>query len=159
MSPRVLPTLLAGVLLLTQSLADVPFTEPARKPSPKATAKPAAAKPEPKATPAPGEAMEKDKLRLDRLITELQRSSRSFIYLRSVGFTETDAEFEKLIAANSSIFRPTRIIRRDKDGKRQIPGWPGVTLTDTYKVPGKAGAEPDAPATQKVEAGNPPVER
>ncbi len=74
-----------------------------------------------------------EKVLLNRLLSELQRSSRSFIYLRSVGFTQTDKEFEQLIATNDAIFRRTRIVRRDEQGNRQIPGWPGVSLTPEYK--------------------------
>src|SRR3954465_4262535 len=48
-------------------------------------------------------AVEKHKIFLNRLLTELQRSPRSFIYLRSIGFTETDQQFEKLITENSAI--------------------------------------------------------
>jgi hypothetical protein len=77
--------------------------------------------------------MSDEKAILGRLVTELQRSPRSFIYLRSAGFTESDAEFEQLISKNNAIFRRTRIVRRDDQGNRQIPGWPGVTLTPEYK--------------------------
>jgi len=75
----------------------------------------------------------KDKSLLNRLVAELQRSSRSFVYLRSVGFTESDREFEQLIAKNNEVFRSVRIIRRDEQGNRQIPGWPGIALNATYK--------------------------
>lgn len=75
----------------------------------------------------------RDKAVLERLITELKRSSRSFIYLRSKGFTQTDEEFDQLIAENSAILRHTRIVRRNENGVRQIPGWPGVGLTAEYK--------------------------
>ncbi len=80
------------------------------------------------------ENMGQEKVLLNRLVTQLQRSPRSFIYLRSIGFTQTDKEFEELIARNDAIFRRTRIVRRDDQGNRQIPGWPGVTLTPEYKV-------------------------
>jgi len=76
---------------------------------------------------------EPEKALLDRLVTELKRSSRSFIYLRSVGFHLTDEDFDQLIARNNRILRPTRIVRYDKDGQRQIPGWPGVRLTPEYR--------------------------
>lgn len=75
-----------------------------------------------------------DKLLLERLIAELQRSSRSFVYLRSKGFTQSDQEFERLIAQNNTVLRPTRIIRHDEKGVRQIPGWPGVALTPAFKA-------------------------
>ncbi|WP_042726067.1 hypothetical protein [Chthoniobacter flavus] len=76
---------------------------------------------------------ESEKALLDRLVSELKRSSRSFIYLRSVGFNLSDEEFDQLIARNNRILRPTRIVRRDKDGTRHIPGWPGVRLTPEYR--------------------------
>lgn len=78
--------------------------------------------------------VEQDKQLLTRLIAELQRSSRSFIYLRSRGFNLADGEFEKLIASNNKVLRSTRIIRYDEKGARQIPGWPGVALTPEYKA-------------------------
>ncbi len=76
-----------------------------------------------------------DKVLLGRLVTELKQSPRSFIYLRSKGFTQSDQEFEEIIAKNDAVLRRTRIVRRDEQGVRQIPGWPGVTLTDEYKRP------------------------
>ena len=82
-------------------------------------------------------AVEKHKIFLNRLLTELQRSPRSFIYLRSIGFTETDQEFEKLITENSAIFNSTRIIRRDEQGNRQIPGWPGISLKEEFRTAGR----------------------
>lgn len=78
--------------------------------------------------------VEPEKVVLERLIAELQRSARSFIYLRSKGFTQSDTEFEQLVARNNAILRPTRIIRHDEKGLRQIPGWPGVALTPTFKA-------------------------
>lgn len=81
--------------------------------------------------------VEKKKIILTRLVTELQRSARSFVYLRSNGFTETDAEFEKLIAQNSAMFKSARIIRRDEQGNRQIPGWPGIALKDEFNPAGR----------------------
>jgi hypothetical protein len=83
--------------------------------------------------------VEQDKKVLTRLIAELQRSSRSFIYLRTQGFNLTDEQFEKLIATNSKVLRTTRIIRYDDKGARQIPGWPGVALTPDYKASSNAG--------------------
>lgn len=77
--------------------------------------------------------MEMEKAVLNRLVTELQHSPRSFIYLRSIGFRQTDEEFGQIIAANTALFRSTRIIRRDDGGKRQIPGWPGVMLNPEMK--------------------------
>jgi hypothetical protein len=79
------------------------------------------------------DALGQEKKTLNRLVTELQRSARSFLYLRSVGFTETDQEFAEIIAKNNSMFRSVRIIRRDDQGNRQIPGWPGIALTADYK--------------------------
>ncbi|MEO6786004.1 MAG: hypothetical protein ABI318_07715 [Chthoniobacteraceae bacterium] len=80
------------------------------------------------------DALGKDKALLNRLVTELQRSPRSFIYLRSIGFTETDEEFDRLIATNNRMFKQTRIVRRDEQGNRKIPGWPGITLKEEYKA-------------------------
>jgi hypothetical protein len=97
--------------------------------------------PEPakKAQPQPQsrEAMEKHKIFLNRLLTELQRSPRSFIYLRSIGFTQSDHEFEKLIAENDAIFQRTRIVRRDEKGERQTPGWPGISLLEEFRTAGR----------------------
>lgn len=77
--------------------------------------------------------VEQQKQLLGRLLKELERSPRSFVYLRSIGFTQTDQEFERLITDNGLLFRPTRIVRRDEKGNRQIPGWPGITLSPRYK--------------------------
>jgi hypothetical protein len=78
------------------------------------------------------DAMESEKVLLGRLVTELQESGRSFIYLRSIGFKESDEEFERIIAANNKVFRSIRIVRRDEHGNRVIPGWPGIALTPEY---------------------------
>lgn len=87
-------------------------------------------------TPTPPQAtgVGQDKALLTKLIAELQRSSRSFIYLRSQGFKLSDSEFEQLIASNNKVLRSTRIIRHDERGMRQIPGWPAVALTPEYKA-------------------------
>lgn len=82
---------------------------------------------------APQSPNETEKALLDRLISELKRSSRSFVYLRSVGFNLTDEEFAQFIVRNNGILRPTRIVRYDKEGNRQTPGWPGVSLTPEYQ--------------------------
>ncbi len=65
---------------------------------------------------------------LDRLVTELQRSPRSFRYLRTRGFHQSDGEFEELLNAHGGLFRRVRIVRRDDKGQRVIPGWPGMAL-------------------------------
>lgn len=89
---------------------------------------------EPPATAPRAAGVEQDKQLLTRLIAELHRSSRSFVYLRSQGFNLSDGEFEKLIASNNKVLRPTRIVRYDEKGARQIPGWPAVALTPEYKA-------------------------
>ena len=63
-----------------------------------------------------------------RLYRELTRSPRSFRYLRTIGFDHSDAEFELIVSRQNGIFASTRIIRRDDNGKRVTPGWPGVKL-------------------------------
>ncbi len=65
---------------------------------------------------------------LDRLVRELQRSARSFRYLRTIGFNQSDAELERLITEHPALFKAVRIIRRDEQGQRVIPGWPGLAL-------------------------------
>lgn len=65
---------------------------------------------------------------LERLVQELQRSPRSFRYLRTIKFRYSDADFTKLIAPHPDLFRSTRIVRRDENGQRIIPGWPGIAL-------------------------------
>ena len=74
-----------------------------------------------------------DKVVLGRLVKELKQSPRSFIYLRSKGFTQSDKDFDEIIAKNNAVLRRMRIVRRDEHGVRQIPGWPGAALTDEYK--------------------------
>ncbi len=65
---------------------------------------------------------------LDRLVRELQRSARSFRYLHTIGFDQSDAEFERLITEHPALFKSVRIVRRDEHGQRVIPGWPGLAL-------------------------------
>lgn len=65
---------------------------------------------------------------LDRLIAELQRSPRSFKYLRTRGFSHSDQEFENLLSAHGELLTSVRIVRRDEKGQRVVPGWPGVAL-------------------------------
>lgn len=65
---------------------------------------------------------------LARLYQELNRSPRSFKYLRTIGFNHSDAEFQMIVDRNGAYFSSTRIVRRDEAGKRVIPGWPGVKL-------------------------------
>jgi len=87
-------------------------------------------------SPQPHTDVEREKTVLGRLMAELERSSRSFMYLRSVGFTQSDEEFEQIIAQNNRILQLTRIMRFDAQGNRQIPGWPGVRLTPEFKSQG-----------------------
>lgn len=95
--------------------------------------------PSPKpATAARTSDLGQDKLLLEQLIAELQRSARSFVYLRSKGFAQSDKEFEQLIARNNTVLRSTRIVRHDENGVRQIPGWPGVALTAEFKASANA---------------------
>ncbi len=123
---------LAGYLLLVGSLVvGVGCSTSSQKP---------AATPVQKPTPvARTSDLGQDKLLLERLIAELKRSARSFVYLRSKGFTQSDQEFEQLIAQNNAVLRPTRIVRHDEKGARQIPGWPGVMLTPVFKAPASVG--------------------
>ena len=65
---------------------------------------------------------------LEGLVRALAGSGHSFKALRERGFKQTDAEFEKIIAAHPGLFRSTRIIRRDDQGRRVIPGWPAIAL-------------------------------
>ena len=117
----------AGVLLVvTPLLLGGGCSAPSHQPATTPIQKPA--------TVARTSDLGQDKLLLERLIAELQRSSRSFVYLRSQGFTQSDKEFEQLIAQNNTVLLPTRIVRRDEKGVRQIPGWPGVALTPTFKA-------------------------
>ena len=58
----------------------------------------------------------------------LAESPHSFKALRERGFTQSDAEFEKIIATHRALFRSGRIVRRDEQGQRVIPGWPGIDL-------------------------------
>ena len=89
-------------------------------------------KPNAPAPQTPGN-IEHEKAMLARLIEELDRSARSFMYLRSIGFTQTDEEFEALIGRNNTIFEFTRTMRFDAQGNRQVPGWPAIRLTAEYK--------------------------
>jgi hypothetical protein len=64
--------------------------------------------PKPHAPGHPSHAdVEGEKALPGRLVAELERSSRSFMYLRSVGFTQSDEEFEQLIAQKELHYRRT----------------------------------------------------
>ena len=117
----------------TQRVLENPEPSKRAEPSKAPASEPAKPQTAEKNKPAPF-ALGNDKKELGRLIGTLQRSPRSFVYLRSIGYTETDQEFEQIIAVNSAIFRPTRIVRQDEQGKRVIPGWPGITLKQEYKL-------------------------
>jgi hypothetical protein len=65
---------------------------------------------------------------VDRVVQMIAASPHSFRALRELGLTQTDEEFEQLIASNPGLFRNTRIVRRDEQGRRVIPGWPGLAL-------------------------------
>jgi len=67
-----------------------------------------------------------------RLFSELTRSPRSFRYLRTIGFNHSDEEFETIVSRYEKVFARTRIIRRDENGKRIVPGWPGVKLVRDF---------------------------
>jgi hypothetical protein len=126
MNIRSLLPLCIGVLMFSAANGGLVV----REDRPPATSTAVADKPSQEASK---DALGKEKTTLNRLVTELQRSARSFVYLRSVGFTESDQEFEQIIAKNNWMFRPVRIVRRDEQGNRQIPGWPGIALTTEYK--------------------------
>ncbi len=84
----------------------------------------------------------------DRLVEALHESSRSFNFLREHGFDHSDEAFEKMIADNPTVLRSVRIIRRDENGQRVIPGWPGVGLVEA--ISGDDGSShPKKPAREK----------
>lgn len=64
------------------------------------------------------------------LVKTLKHSARSAKYLRTIGYNYPDSDFEALIKANPGVFRATRIVRRDGNGSRIIPGWPGIALVE-----------------------------
>ncbi|MEA3207268.1 MAG: hypothetical protein QOE70_325 [Chthoniobacter sp.] len=70
---------------------------------------------------------------LDRLVGELQRSPRSFRYLRTIGLNQKDEEFAAMITTHGDLFREVRIVRRDERGQRITPGWPGIALKATSR--------------------------
>jgi hypothetical protein len=64
---------------------------------------------------------------LDMLISSIQTKSHSFRWLRrNTPINLTDEQFQELIKENQTILKFIRIRRYDKNGKRIIPGWPGV---------------------------------
>ncbi len=142
MNTRSLLAVSFSVVVLSSALGGL-ISQDAGKTEPTAVREPAdsSSAPSAAAPAAPSklshEDMENQKVLLNRLVTRLQHSARSFIYLRSVGFTESDEEFERLISTNNAIFRRVRIVRRDEQGNRQIPGWPGIALTSEYKDQGE----------------------
>jgi hypothetical protein len=56
----------------------------------------------------------------------LRSSGHSFKYLRAIGYNYPDEDFAALVAEYPKQFRATRVIRRDENGKRIIPGWPAL---------------------------------
>lgn len=69
-----------------------------------------------------------DTTQIDRLRKELKRSARSFAFLRDERqFPYTDGQFMDIISDFRDEFAFCRIIHRD-NGKRIIPGRPGITL-------------------------------
>ena len=69
---------------------------------------------------------------IDRVVQALAHSPHSFKALRERGLSQTDAEFEQLLASNPGLFRSVRIVRRDEQGRRVMSGWPGIGLTIDY---------------------------
>jgi len=67
----------------------------------------------------------------DRVVQVIAGSPHSFRALRERGLSQTDAEFAQVIAANPGLFKSVRIVRRDEQGRRVIPGWPGIDLNLT----------------------------
>lgn len=76
-------------------------------------------------------------------------SGHSYRALRLRGFKETDEEFAALVATHSDLFRETRIIRRDEEGRRVIPGWPGVALRISRTQPAKPGLALERPESER----------
>jgi len=65
----------------------------------------------------------------DLLKSIVERSPHSYQWIRqNTSLRLLDGEFDKLIAEHPSIFERATIIRRDEQGKRLEPGWPGVKL-------------------------------
>jgi hypothetical protein len=67
--------------------------------------------------------------RLDIVATAVKNGAHSFNYIRkATGLKFTDAQFLELIKENEDRLQLTSIRRKDADGKRVQPGWPGVKL-------------------------------
>jgi hypothetical protein len=74
---------------------------------------------------------------IGRLRKILRKGPRSFEWLRNeTGIQLLDGEFDKVINENADVFARTRIIARDKHGRRIIPGRPGMKLLERTRDAG-----------------------
>ena len=67
---------------------------------------------------------------VNTIISYLSRSAHSFQWFRdNTEFNYSDSEFNKIIDKHRDLFKPIKIVRRDKDGKKGREGSPGMKLT------------------------------
>lgn len=65
----------------------------------------------------------------DLLKLIVQNGPHSFEWIRNATPLKlSDDEFGELIKSNPTMFQHTTIIRRNEEGERVTPGWPGVRL-------------------------------
>jgi hypothetical protein len=76
-----------------------------------------------------------------QLLRVLKQSAHSFKHLRAIGFDYPDEDFAALLVADPKHFRSARIIRRDENGKRIIPGWPAISRQVTKEKEEASGAK------------------
>lgn len=71
---------------------------------------------------------------ISAIVSYLQRSPHSFQWFRdNTEFQYTDQEFESLVNKHSDILKSIRIVSRDENKRRIIPGLPGLRLTEKGK--------------------------
>ncbi len=68
---------------------------------------------------------------VDAVVETIQKKPHSFHHIRRrTGLKITDNQFMDLIRQHQDRFAFTRIQRKDAEGNRVRPGWPGVKLKD-----------------------------
>jgi len=66
-----------------------------------------------------------DDCEVNTIISYLSRSAHSFQWFRdNTEFNYSDSEFNKIIDKHRDLFKPIKIVRRDKDGKKGREGSP-----------------------------------
>jgi len=67
---------------------------------------------------------------VNTIASYLSRGAHSFQWFReNTEFNYSDKKFNKIVYSNPDLFKPIKIVKRDKDGEKSISGLPGMKLT------------------------------